>query len=428
MTQSESSAAPEGGWPIMKIALDGDLREVRVPLGDAASFDDWSRNLGIGDFGEIVQVDNGPLVAAAHELAGASADSLAAALEGRDWDSSLYVDRSGAPVREDFLDLEDRFRIEVAGGRLVAIVTDRRDKRPAESEADVSNRLERVARNYRCSVHSVRYLLPGGTAPSELFIEHGDGLSVELVERMNADVYAGLASEPHDVEISLVTDSGETVGVLIAAASALADFLAALDGGAVTAATILDMCRAGHHLALLEMAESDFLEVKSAPYAIWKNDDSGRRAKVELAQDVARFANGEVDAILLVGFCESKNNGSSVIDKCAPVNLDLIDPVQIGDVLDARVVPPLAGLVVEQIPTGDGKGLLAILVPKQPSELQPFLVHGAIVGDKLEGDFFSIVHRRGEGSITTTAHQVHAYIVAGKRYLRDDGRLAGDGR
>jgi hypothetical protein len=35
-------------------------------------------------------------------------------------------------------------------------------------------------------------------------------------------------------------------------------------------------------------------------------------------------------------------------------------------------------------------------------------VHGAIAGDKTEGAFISIVRRRGEGSITISAKQIHA--------------------
>ncbi|WP_022883710.1 hypothetical protein [Glaciibacter superstes] len=50
--------------------------------------------------------------------------------------------------------------------------------------------------------------------------------------------------------------------------------------------------------------------------------------------------------------------------------------------------------------------------------MQPYLMHGAIVEEKVEGAFLSIVRRRGEGSITASVQQIHAYIVAGKRYLR----------
>lgn len=76
---------------------------------------------------------------------------------------------------------------------------------------------------------------------------------------------------------------------------------------------------------------------------------------------------------------------------------------------------------------GNDQGLLLISVPPQPSEIQPYLVHGAVVGDKNEGAFFSIVRRRGEASIPTTAAQIHAYIVAGKAFLRGGASTQEDG-
>lgn len=90
------------------------------------------------------------------------------------------------------------------------------------------------------------------------------------------------------------------------------------------------------------------------------------------------------------------------------------------DVLDAKIVPPVDGLVIEKFPVTETESILSILVPHQPAEMQPYLVHGAIVEGKVEGAFFSIVRRRGEGSIVTSAQQIHAYIVAGKRYLRGE--------
>jgi hypothetical protein len=66
-----------------------------------------------------------------------------------------------------------------------------------------------------------------------------------------------------------------------------------------------------------------------------------------LAQDVARFANGDCDAILLVGFKEKKDGKTSRLDRLAPVPLDASDPDQHRSVIDARVVPPVDGLLAE---------------------------------------------------------------------------------
>jgi hypothetical protein len=81
----------------------------------------------------------------------------------------------------------------------------------------------------------------------------------------------------------------------------------------------------------------------------------------------------------------------------SPVLLTELDIDRYREVIDERIVPPIEGLTVERADLGNEGGLLIIGVPRQPPELQPFLVHGAIAGDKVEGAFISIVRRRGEG-------------------------------
>jgi hypothetical protein len=103
-----------------------------------------------------------------------------------------------------------------------------------------------------------------------------------------------------------------------------------------------------------------------------------------------------------------------------PVANSYFNVAQINQILDDRIVSRVDGLVVETFPVSPIESVLAIYVPKQPSEMQPYLVHGVIAEGKVEGAFFSIVRRRGEGSITTSARQIHAYMVAGKRYLRGE--------
>ena len=145
---------------------------------------------------------------------------------------------------------------------------------------------------------------------------------------------------------------------------------------------------------------------------------AGTRAKIELAQDVARFANGTCDAMLVIGFDETRAAGSTQLGHVRPVPLSDLDIDRYRNAIDERVVPPVDGLTIERVDLGKGFGLLVIGVPRQPPELQPYLVHGAIVGDKTEGAFISIVRRRGEGSITISAKQIHAYLVAGRASLR----------
>jgi hypothetical protein len=221
-------------------------------------------------------------------------------------------------------------------------------------------------------------------------------------------------------------DPDVPAGRLIECGRAMHDYLIAIRGGDLDAKTIVELLRAGHVDLLIGQVESSFLEVKSMLYNIdiGPSKTAKDRHKIELAQDVARFANGETDAVLVMGYKEAKLGPRTEISSLAPIRLTSFNATQYQAVLDERIVPPLAGLVVEQVEIGDGVGIAFIFVPRQPEEMQPYLVHGAIAGDGVEGKFFSIVQRRGEGSINITAAQIHTYIVAGRAFLRQQQRGA----
>lgn len=89
--------------------------------------------------------------------------------------------------------------------------------------------------------------------------------------------------------------------------------------------------------------------------------------------------------------------------------------------LEQHLFPPPDYLDIEMVKVKGGM-LVLVHIPPQPEELKPFLVNGAIVGDGVEGAFISIVRRRGESSIPTTAP---ATLAAGRALLRR-GQLLGD--
>jgi len=194
--------------------------------------------------------------------------------------------------------------------------------------------------------------------------------------------------------------------------------LESLKDGPLNARTAQNLLRAGLPHLLIGLPESEWLEVKSRAYGFGAPGNAGFRQKIELAQDVARFANADVDALLIVGFAEKRDIMPAQLDNVTSVPLRELNADRYRQVIDEHVVPPIDGLTIETVHLGNNRGILFIGIPKQASELQPFLVHGAIAGEKTEGAFISIVRRRGEGSITTSAKQIHAYIVAGRAYLR----------
>lgn len=212
---------------------------------------------------------------------------------------------------------------------------------------------------------------------------------------------------------------GATVGNAVDMGQSIAMLVSGMRDGALTPDAVLGMLAAGRSELLIGVPESAWLEVKSQGYDL----RSGDAPKIELAQDVARFANGEIDSLLLIGFKAIKDpqTGDEAITKVTSA-LTPFNAQQYHQVIDKRVFPPLLGLAVNAytVPLRGGRQghLLAIRIPPQPEESKPFIVHGAIVGGKVEGAYISIVQRRGEHSIPITGPSVHATLAAGRALLR----------
>lgn len=129
---------------------------------------------------------------------------------------------------------------------------------------------------------------------------------------------------------------------------------------------------------------------------------------------MARFANGDEAGVLVVGVEEKQGR----ITRLRPASLTYLNAEQHQDVIDTRVFPPVGNLEIQAVTLEDGKGILFIHVPRQAEETKPFLVHGAIVGDRVEGAYISIVRRRGEGSIPVSGPAIHSMLAAGRALLQ----------
>ncbi|WP_158711439.1 AlbA family DNA-binding domain-containing protein [Streptomyces xylophagus] len=164
--------------------------------------------------------------------------------------------------------------------------------------------------------------------------------------------------------------------------------------------------------SLIGSEESDWLEVKSQGYNL-----DIFRDRIELAQDVSRFANSEGGGLLVVGYRTKKTRHGEVISKFTPEKEALVRANRYRSIIDARVFPPVDGLRV-RASQQEGGWVLSILVPPQAEENKPFLVHGAIVDGKMEGAFISVVRRRGEASIPITGPAIHSMLAAGRGLLR----------
>lgn len=416
MSDPAKTPQPEG-LEVYVITYDEEGNEARLlPSEVTDDLVDRSTDLGINKGRwTIERMKHGPLIAAESQLRQVNVGSLGRAIAGNTLGTALIVDRTPPPIDDDVNEIDSRYDVDVADDVVLAIVTQRYPYQPAETEAEIAARLARIAAAYGCRVVDVSFALPKGGTPEEMLSHWPEG--EEWAEGFRAETIETLAGMAHDVKVSIATDDHVTMATLMDGAAAMSDYLNATQTGPLHASGVLNLLRGGHFNVLLGEQESDYLEVKKQMHPIVAPGDTGKRAKVELAQDIARFANGDVDAVLVIGYRE-KAGGGNEIGTLTPVADSTLDITQIQNLLDERIMPPVDGLIIEKFPTSPTDSVLAIYVPKQPSEMQPYLVHGAIVGGKVEGAFFSIVRRRGEGSITTSAQQIHAYIVAGKRFLR----------
>lgn len=420
MNAPEFTSARKDG--VIYLTLEDDTGTLAVAPEDADPAESYLHDLYIGSEGSIERMDNGPLVIAYGHLERVRLSSLRDALKvDRCCQSTpeiVCVDKGDGPVNHDLLDL-DAVHLEVDDARVAAIVVHRHATQPELSEAEYAESLQVVMERYGCSVAGVRYVTADGTTFDALRFDYsGLGLDPEVEAREAAENAAIIRNMVHNVEITLMTDVDYGATLLIDAGRALTAYLEAQKGGSLTAGTIVDLLRAGHTKLLLGHKESAFLDVKSQQYNVGVPGHTGDQQKIELAQDVARFANGDQDAVLVLGYEEGKSGQDSVIKNIKEIKLKNFDPATYENILDARIVPAVTGLTVDSIETSPGKGIIYIYVPAQPTEMQPFLVHGVVAEGKLEGAFFSIVQRRGEGSITITASQIHGYLVAGKAFLK----------
>lgn len=206
--------------------------------------------------------------------------------------------------------------------------------------------------------------------------------------------------------------SNRDFGGLLRALDQVDMLLVAFESGTLDRGSARVLIAGGNVLSLIGQHESDWLEAKTTVY-----DLDQLAGKISLALSVARFANSASGGLVVFGLRTKRTVAGEVIVKVSPLPVDPKLARRVRHVLQHHLFPPVEGLDVITVGFEQGQ-LLIIDVPPQPLELLPFLVHGAIVGGRGEGSFFSIVRRAGDESIATTAPMIHSTIAAGRALLR----------
>jgi hypothetical protein len=179
---------------------------------------------------------------------------------------------------------------------------------------------------------------------------------------------------------------------------------------------VRDLIAGGHVSALLGQAEVSWIDAKEIPHRL-DGDASG----VELAKDVAAFANTGEDAIVVWGVRTAKAAaGGDVLDAVRPFELAKVDLEALRSALAARLVPLLTDVDIQvaELRPGTGYGVGWIFIPAQPAHVRPVLVRGAVEGDKYLGTHVSVPLRVGEDTRHWDASTLHSLIQAGRVALQ----------
>lgn len=263
--------------------------------------------------------------------------------------------------------------------------------------------------------------------------EANSGVAEQQVRRLAETAASAMGARIRSVAVEWENASGDTWAIEAefrrrdAFANALVDVGAAIStavselAGGADADGVVNVIEAGYPGGLIGLVEGDWLEAKSQP---WNLDaDFG---KIELAQDVARLANA-AGGVIVIGAATRKDDGKETIARADGIRPDLFRPHRVRMTLDARVYPSIEGIRVGRAVIKESQLAIGyVRVPRQDPGDLPFIVHGAIVGRRVEGSFITIVRRRGDQSIAVRAEEMHAWLSAGRKLLR--GRAARTGR
>lgn len=182
--------------------------------------------------------------------------------------------------------------------------------------------------------------------------------------------------------------------------------------GDMTRQDVIDLLRSGNAAALIGQPEGQWLEAKQQHYQL-KTDEGA----IKLARAVAQFANASDGGLVVVGLATAKRSGVDAIHAVTPMQHDPNIRRLYLQKLQKRIYPLPEGMQVEVIPV-DGGDLIAIDIPPQREELKPFLIHGAVIDDRINNAFISIVERRDDEGLADSIAVVHSALVAGRALLR----------
>lgn len=212
-----------------------------------------------------------------------------------------------------------------------------------------------------------------------------------------------------------VVQRGLTVGDLDRLVDDVEALASAVERRELTAESMRALVRDGRGSILVGLAENASLEAKREVHL------GTKAVEIELAKDVASFANTGGSGLIVIGLATKSRRGYDEISRVHHVDPRLTASA-IRRAVDRNTFPRIEGLEVKRVPAEpDGAAeLIYIFVPPQPRPLLPFLVAGTVIDGRVEAIYAGIPTRRGDETAMMSVQELHSILRVGVALYEQD--------
>ncbi|WP_169813560.1 AlbA family DNA-binding domain-containing protein [Nocardia vaccinii] len=157
--------------------------------------------------------------------------------------------------------------------------------------------------------------------------------------------------------------------------------------------------------ALIGAIESETLDVKRSHYP---KDDRGR---LELAKDVAAFANAGKGGVIVIGATTTRDMvNHDVVTGIHQLDADAGAVARYLDALNQLIFPEIFGRQIRYV-NRESYLILAILIPPQQEMRKPFIVRGGITSTgRNSSTMFQVPVRKGDSNSSKRVENVHKFL------------------
>lgn len=194
----------------------------------------------------------------------------------------------------------------------------------------------------------------------------------------------------------------------------------AIEEGVLPRSAALDLLCAGRWNLFKGQPETEWLEAKGAPYDHLERD-LGENWRLELAKDVAAFANSPGGGLIVLGLVTKNRGDGDVIEGHKEFDLSRVEASTYRGHIAQLVYPRVEGFEVRRIKgTKKDQGMAILVIPPQPEGSRPFLVQGTIIGQTAMGAHVLLPMRREDDTALMEVEAIHARLRLGEQVIKGE--------